>query len=197
MAKIVIDAGHGGADPGAINARLGLKESEMTLDVGQALSIILKRSHNVKNVRQTYNDTPVPSSKSMDLKARASIANNFNADCFISIHFNAHTNSTANGFEVYAMPRATKAISLAAKVAESVMNDFNSKLRMRYNTNGGLVKEGTFMVLRRTQMPAILIECAFISNDKEALFFKEKSTQTLFAQSVANGVDLWLSSLNI
>lgn len=190
--KIVIDAGHGGPDPGAVNNKLGLQEGILSLEIGQALSIYLKgRGHNVKNTRQTVEDTPVPSSKNRDLAARAQIANNFGADCFVSIHLNGHTSSQANGFEIYRY--RTTADKLGEKIVNQVSKEFPT-LRIRRNEFGGGVKIASFAVIRLTNMPAVLVECGFITNNEEARVLSDKNYQQRLATAIGVGIEQWYGS---
>ena len=193
--KIFIDAGHGGNDPGAVNPRLGLQEADLALEIGQALSIILKsRGHNVKNTRQTREETPVPSSKNRDLAARAAMANSFGADCFISIHLNGYSSELANGFEIFrAAVAGNEAEQLGVNIVQELIKMIPD-LKVRKNTNGGVVKQAGFAVLRLTNMPAVLIECGFISNDKEAIQLSKTEYQNTFATAIAAGLESWYGS---
>jgi N-acetylmuramoyl-L-alanine amidase len=93
MSRIVLDAGHGGHDSGATGN--GLREKDLCLDIVKRIERQLKQYEGA-NVRLTRsNDTFVT------LTERANIANNFNADLFVSVHINAFTNTTANGFETF------------------------------------------------------------------------------------------------
>jgi len=151
MATIVIDAGHGGTDPGAVNG--GRQEKNDNLAMAIAVGRILEcRCHRVVYTRQT--DVFVP------LEERARISNNANADIFVSIHRNAFTNNTANGVENIVRNNAT------AQERTFAQNVLNRIAALNVFTNRGL-KTGNFLVLNSTRAPAQLVEVGFISNAQD------------------------------
>src|SRR5271169_2516454 len=113
MALIVLDAGHGGPDPGAVGAH-GLREKDVVLMVVQEMARTLPTGgHSILLTRE--DDT------FLTLSARASLANNSNADCFISIHCNAHDNREANGTETFAFSTTSRGAALAHKIQPSLV----------------------------------------------------------------------------
>ncbi len=170
MTKVFIDAGHGGNDPGAIGN--GMKEKDITLNVTKKVGNELKR-HGVKVGYTRTTDKTVP------LNRRGPLANNFNADVFVSIHTNAFGNPSAQGVETYSFPNSSKGKNLAKDIHNEVVK---AKL---YTKNRGL-KTANFAVLRQTRMPAALIETAFITNVQDARLLKNKQDE--FATAIAKGI---------
>lgn len=162
MMKIVIDAGHGGKDPGAIGD--GVKEKDITLLFAKKLRQELHANgHYILMTRET-DSYPT-------LSARVKLANWNRVDLFVSIHCNAAVNELASGFEVWTSIGDTK----ADKYAEEVINHINRRfpaLKLRRDfSDGDADKEKDYTVLADTSCPAILIETGFISNsgDRENL----------------------------
>lgn len=172
--KICIDPGHGGTDPGAIGKDpFVLKEKDVTLSI----SLILKKEleekgHTVFLTRDTDID--------VSLSGRATFANQKNADIFISIHCNAHA-SNAEGIETWIFPGSNAGRKLAESVQESLTKTFSS------HKNRG-IKDYNFQVLRDTQMPAILVECEFITNPTQLKFLSDEENQRKIAEAIILGL---------
>ena len=170
MAKVWLDAGHGGNDPGALGS--GLKEKDITLAITLKAGKELER-HGVKVGYTRKND------KTVNLNSRGPLANEYGADVFVSIHTNAFSNSNAQGVETYSFPGSSKGRNLANDIHNEVIK---AKL---YTNNRGL-KTANFAVLRQTRMPAALVETAFITNKQDVQLLKNK--QNDFAAAIAKGV---------
>ena len=215
---IVIDAGHGGKDPGAIGYK-GYREKVVVLAIAKELRAILKqRGYKVYMTR--YKDVFVK------LRNRTQYANRKNADLFISIHANAVGKSSANkayGIESFFLDKSRS--SRAKKVAaqensadmsemdfygkESFLNTLNShnivaanklaidlqrgmlgSLRKQYDDiQGSGVKSAPFWVLVGAQMPAVLVEVGFITHPMEAKRLVDSKYQKKLATGMANGVE--------
>ena len=169
MAKVWLDAGHGGNDPGALGS--GLKEKDITLAITLKAGKELER-HGVKVGYTRKND------KTVNLNSRGPLANKYGADVFVSIHTNAH-NSNAQGVETYSFPNSKNGARLAKFIQDEVLK---AKL---YTKNRG-IKTANFAVLRQSKMPAALIETAFITNKQDAQLLKNKQNE--FATAIAKGI---------
>ena len=168
--KVFIDPGHGGTDPGASGN--GLYEKEVVLSISKKVrNILISKGFEVELSRST--------DQYVSLSDRATQANAWDADLFVSIHCNSATSSSANGTECYTYPTAnTSTKSLSKNMASALA----SKLGL---TNRGH-KEANFAVLRLSNMPAILIETAFINNANDAS--KLKTRENDFASAIANQI---------
>lgn len=118
--------------------------------------------------------------KFLELSERARMANNANADIFLSIHANSFTQASAKGIETYSHPTSAKGAALARDIHNEVLKD-----KSLYTVNRGL-KTANFAVLRQTKMPAALIEMAFISNAQDAQILRTKQKE--FAKRIADGI---------
>lgn len=151
MAKIYLDPGHGGHDPGAVGKKSNEKSN--VLNVAKKLAAILReKGHTVKLSRTT--------DVFITLNGRASGANKWGADIFISLHNNAAV-ASASGFETFIYNGSTSANT--KRLQSDVHNAISSKIGI---TDRGK-KSANFAVVRQTKMPAVLVEYAFISNAKD------------------------------
>ena len=167
--KVFIDAGHGGTDPGAIGNEL--KEKDIVLSIALKLGALLNgRGISIKYSRTT--DTY------LSLEERARLANAWGADLFVSIHANSAT-SSVRGTECYTHPTANTATkTLSGNVSRAIASKFGISNRGH--------KEANFAVLRLSNMPAILVETAFISNSSDANLLNTK--QADFANAIFNEI---------
>ncbi|HSK81284.1 MAG TPA: N-acetylmuramoyl-L-alanine amidase [Thermoanaerobaculia bacterium] len=174
--KICIDPGHGGADPGAIGTTpdRNLDEKTFTLSVSLFLRDELRDAgHTVIMTRQQ--DVFV------GLADRAALANQSDADLFISIHANAAATPEPEGMEVFCFPGSVRGRDAATRVLESMVAEFPG------HRNRG-VKEANFAVLRLSGMPAILVECEFLTNPAQLEFLADEGNQRRLAAAIARAV---------
>ena len=175
---IVLDAGHGGSDPGAVNKELGLQEKDLALAIAlHTRDYLTSYGYNVIMTREEDIDIP--------LKKRVQIANKANAKIFVSIHLNGANNPKANGFEVYHYPTSIKGKKLAVHIMRQ-LEQLKKGLYPGFITRG--VRENTFYVLTYTKMPAILVEAGFITGDKDAKWLADDHNYTYVAMFIAQGI---------
>jgi N-acetylmuramoyl-L-alanine amidase len=168
---IVIDPGHGGFDRGGIPGQRVL-EKNMNLDVALRLKPILEKAgYRVIMTRST--DIFVP------LGSRVAIANSYPNAVFLCIHFNSASRSGASGIETYFY--STESAPLAASIHSAVVGGAPSE-------NRGVRRRGYF-VLRRTTIPAVLVECGFLTNPTEAQFAQTTAYRQKLAQEIARGIE--------
>jgi len=215
---VVIDAGHGGKDPGAVGPR-GLKEKDITLDVGKKLGKILQKKHGMKVLYTRTSDKFIP------LNNRTEMANAKKADLFISIHVNASEKRKVRGIETYFLnwTNNSEAINVAARenkispqkmrkvqdglqvilmdlakknkneesmrLAHSVQNSLVNTLKKDYKKIEDLgVKYALFYVLVGAEMPSVLVEISFISNREEEKRLAGARYQNKIAEAIAKGI---------
>lgn len=178
MFKVIIDPGHGGRDPGAIGTS-GTKEKDITLIMAQKIADLLS-SDAIKIGLTRLKDEAVGSDVNSDLKARADIANGWNADCFVSIHCNSAANPEAKGAETYHYPGSENGRRLALAIHRRLVPALGI-------TDRG-VKQANFAVLRLTNCPAALVELAFISNPQEEALLVSEDFQQRAAWAIASGI---------
>jgi len=153
---IVLDPGHGGSDPGAV--AWNVKEKDLNLQVARILKEMLEKAG--ATVYMTRNDD-----RYVGLYTRADIANNLNADLFVSIHHNASSNSGAKGVMTLYYPSSKNTGRMngqkfAEIVQRNLVNDLNTK-------DWGIIPRLNLVVTRETKMPAVLAELGFMTNKSE------------------------------
>ncbi|MDR3256100.1 MAG: N-acetylmuramoyl-L-alanine amidase [Endomicrobium sp.] len=213
---IVLDAGHGGQDPGAIGPN-GTKEKDINLAIVQELKTIFDSDNDYKIILTREKDTFIP------LAERTNIANEQKADLFISIHCNVNFDRSVNGFEIYFLSeKSTNSEAAATATLENsvlkiegkpdkkrsllqdmlwsmILNEYinessevcsfisaETPSRLKIPNRG--VKQASFYVLRGTQMPAVLVESAFLSNYAQEAKLCSKKFRTAVADSIYEGV---------
>lgn len=186
---IALDAGHGGSDTGAIGPT-GVTEKGVTLRVAKALQKLLQAEGATVLMTRTI-DTEVSPKKANasdveELQARCDVGNNGNADIFISMHMDSFTNSTPSGTTGYYYTRGSAASQrLAQYVSEGVVASLGTGNRGNKSCN--------FYVVKHTDMPATLVEMAFISNDKEESLMNSEEGINKAAEGILNGLRRFFS----
>ena len=178
--KIYVDQGHNPQSPNAGAEGNGLVEQDLTYEIGTRLASLLRSNGNFDvRVSRPTSETVLGTSNASSLRIRVDEANAFGADYFVSLHTNASNNSSASGSEVlvYSSP------SVASELGEDVLLWLNRLTGLR---NRGIVNRPGLYVLRKTQMPAILVEMGFISNANDAALMN--NSPELFAEGIYNGI---------
>jgi len=212
--RIVIDPGHGGNNIGAVGKHYGVREKELNLDVAKMLKEELLKLGNFDIKLTRTSDAFIP------LEERADIANRFKTDLFISIHANTVYKRHIKGLEIFYISERTNDYSRAVRAAENEAKSDTSgsnnsaaywKAKLRENRkeskelakmicinavkdlnlrNRG-VKASHFLVLKRTNMPAVLVEMGFLSNKQEEERLKSYSYRRSIARTIAEGILLY------
>ena len=178
--KIYIDQGHNPENPNAGAEGNGLREQDITYRVGKALGDLLRADSRFE-VRESR-PTPTASlgtSNTTSLQARVRDANTWGADYFISIHTNSAANPQANGSEALAYASGTAGYRLGSDILTAMTNATGLR-------NRGMKVRPSLYVLRRTTMPAVLVELGFITNPSDAAMMNENPN--LFARGMYNGI---------
>lgn len=178
---ICIDPGHGGYDPGAINNTYGLKEKNLTLQIAKKTSEILtKRGWNVVMTRTTDRDVSYyGSSDTEELHSRVTFAENMKADIFVSIHCNASASSHIKGVSTHWYKKSDKLLGTY----------IHQELVKKLPTTNRKLSSNNFYILRKTSMPAILIESGFITNSSDLKYLNSSYGQTKIATAIADGIE--------
>jgi len=174
---ILVDAGHGGRDPGAVAN--GVREKDIVL----SMSLILGQSLQSMGYTVYYTRT---NDVEIDLEPRVALAERVNADVFVSIHANslASLNSTVNGVETFHARGSILGRELASYVQSQIIASTGA--------NDRKAKAAGFYVLARTSMPAILVETGFVTNPREAANLSDPNYQKRMAEAIAKGIDQFM-----
>src|SRR4051794_12178194 len=173
--RLCIDPGHGGSDAGAQTRQPAvLREKDVNL------AVALQLEHEAQ--RQGWEPLMTRlQDRTLSLASRAAFATRFTADLFVSIHCNAAAAVEVEGIEVYHFPGSPQGRWLALHVIDKLIARFPG-----HHSRG--VKEANFAVLRRTTMPAVLVECEFLTNPQQAAFLKDGKNQAAIAEAIADGI---------
>ncbi|MFZ5627007.1 MAG: N-acetylmuramoyl-L-alanine amidase [Bacillota bacterium] len=173
---ICLDAGHGGPDPGAVGPS-GLKEKDVTLDVVLKLKQLLQNDGAQVILTRDSDRIGEPDSRVAELSRRVKLANSQGAHIFVSVHCNSATNREARGTEIYFHHATARSL---AQALETPLQKPGLPWRG--------IKQGNFLVIRKAQMPAVLVELAFISNPIEERLLADNAWRQRWAQALRDGI---------
>ncbi len=211
--RVVIDAGHGGKDGGAVG--YGLKEKDIVLKLAKKLSARIERRLGLTVLLTRGED------KFITLERRTRISKEEKGDLFISLHVNANTLDSVEGFETYVLNFATDRTAMAVAARENASSDKSvaelqdilhliakntkvaesralaqslhkaalTRLNKKHRVRDLGVKEAPFYVLVGTAVPSILVEIGFVTNEKEAGRLAEDAYLDLIAEGLCNGLE--------
>jgi len=224
---VVLDAGHGGSDPG--NLGNGYKEKNIALKITKEVGVLLEKNKDIRVVYTRKKDV------SVDLWKRGDIANSVKADMFVSFHCDSHTsNAYGLGTFVLGLRGNKKNLEIAKRENSVILLEKDYKQNYKYNPNSpesliGLsllqeenldqslqlasliqnqlvsnlkrhnryVKMDNFQVLRETIMPSVLIELGFLTNKKEGRYLNSKKGQQAMAKSIARSIEKYVDQLKL
>lgn len=187
---IAIDPGHGGYDGGARARDSGVWEKTLNLKIAQAAGdalaergarVVMTRTQDVCLAEEGSGKAR----KRADLQKRLDLAENAGADVFMSIHLNEYRDRSESGPQVFYQHGADEGRLLAGALQESLIRTLQPSRRRSANA-------GDYYVLRNTALPAVLVECGFLSNAQEEQKLLDEGYQRLIAGALADGVESWL-----
>lgn len=181
---VVIDAGHGGVDGGAIGKKTGITESEINLQYANSLKEVLQNlGVNVVMTRTDMNGlySPLASNKKKsDMEKRKQIIEESGADLVISVHMNAFPLSSSRGAQVFYGLDNARGQVLGDCVQE--------QLRTVSDYAKSKSKKGDFYILNCTTLPGVLVEFGFLSNAEEESLLVQEDYRIQMCEAVARGV---------
>lgn len=193
-AVVVIDAGHGGRDPGA-SGRSGLTEEEVNLKIALKLRRLIEQGGGTAiMIREddsglyTEGGNGQETRKSEDLRNRHTLINSCGADILISIHMNSFPQSRYYGAQTFYMKNDDK----SRKLAESIQNEAIKVLDRRNNRKAKAID--SVYILKNNNMPGALIECGFLSNNEEERLLNNEHYQEKVAWSIFVGIVKYLET---
>ncbi len=180
--KVVIDPGHGGSDPGAVGIN-GLRETDIVLEVSKSVSAFLTKKGVKTILTRNYERT-------LDLQPRVTKANNSKANAFVSIHANATRGKRkdVNGLETYYYS-GYRGYSLAKNIQKQIL------IISPQSPDRG-VRRSRFYVIRKTSMPAALVEIGFVTGIYDADLLRQKGYRDKISFAIAKGILNYLKVSN-
>ncbi len=176
---VVLDAGHGGYDPGAIGLG-GIVEKAVTLDLVERVAARLREELRVDVVLTRDDDTFVP------IEAR--VARAWDASLFVSLHANAAENPRLRGVEVFYGGGGIDAAAAGPSAPERLGRDVAQSIERRFAPIRTTVRPGRFGVIMRNAVPSILIEVGYLTNPADVARIGDENQRGLVAQAIADGV---------
>lgn len=217
---IIVDAGHGGKDPGALVKKV--REKDITLAIARKVGALAKKRLAAKVVFTRSSD------RFISLEERNRIANQNSCDFFVSVHVNAATSKKPEGIEIYYLNNATDraaeklaarenagapkkmtdvqailsgliqnaATEDSAEAAAYIRKGLQKRMSKKFGVKTVKVKTALFYVLVGTKCPSLLVETGFITNPREQKNLKKGSYQNALAESVVDGIATYFDNLD-
>ncbi|MDD6441721.1 MAG: N-acetylmuramoyl-L-alanine amidase [bacterium] len=176
---VVIDAGHGGDDPGKIGINNAL-EKEINLQIAKEIKKYLEKA-GITVVMTRENDSSLKNSKAEDMRERVKIIDESKAKIAVSIHQNSFPSEAEKGAQVFYFSESEEGV----KIAQILQNH----LKILDPENKREIKENnSYFLLKRTKTPTVIVECGFLSNWAEAEKLTETEYQKEIAQVISEGI---------
>ena len=179
---ILIDPGHGGIDPGAVNKKYNIHEKDLNLEISKKLGDLLE-SNNIR-VLYTREDDNVPWVTQMEsLRKRVEIESYVKPDIFVSIHINSSKKPTSTGFEVWCTTKNSESEILGYQITNEIK-------KIRYTEDRGLKykEDNDLYVINRVDSTAVLVELGFLSNYEDLAFLLSEEGKNQCAEGIATGL---------
>ncbi len=189
---VVIDAGHGGNDPGKIvgdvyekdiNLSITLKLKKILEENG--IEVVLTRSEDVGLYAETDSNKKVA-----DMKNRCNIINNCGADILVSIHQNSYSSQNVKGAQVFFYEHSTEGEKLAGIIQNSIKSSIDKSNERMHKAND------SYYILLNVSAPAVIVECGFLTNPEERKKLLDDSYQEEMANAIAMGILEYKNSTN-
>jgi len=193
--KVVIDAGHGGEDPGAVSDYSGLKEKDVNLSIAKKVQklleadnyeVIMTREEDVLIYQEgTTSETEM---RRQDLTRRKKLIDESGADIVVSIHLNKFPQPQYFGAQTFYPPNSPESKRLAECLQKSIKNiDPNNKRQAH-------LEKKPFILMKNLKVPTVFVECGFLSNPEEEKKLAQEEYQLKLAAAIKQGIDEYFSS---
>lgn len=191
LGTVVVDAGHGGEDPGKVSGYSGVNEKDLNLSIAKLLAgqledagyrVIMTREEDKLVYREGTTD--ITDKRKQDLTRRKEIMDNSGADVVVSIHLNDFSQSKYYGAQVFYPPNSEKSKLLALSVQKALREDVDPS-----NKREALLKSTPIVILRNLKTPTIVVECGFLSNQQEEQKLRSDNYQLRVARAIKAGID--------
>ena len=180
---VVIDAGHGGHDPGKVGVNDAL-EKDINLQIAEKVKKYLEK--NEIEVVMTREDDVMEDTKLEDMKKRVALINKTNPVITVSIHQNSYSDPNVKGAQVFFFTGSEVSKEAASLMQEELRKIDSENIRQIKGNN-------EFYMLKKTEVPTIIVECGFLSNPGEAEKLVSEEYQEQMAQAICSGIMTWLS----
>lgn len=188
---IIIDAGHGGEDPGAVSSFSMAKEKDITLVIAKktqklledaGYNVIMTRSEDI--LKYEGDNISMTSKRRQDLLQRKKIMDESNADIVISIHLNSFTDSSYSGAQTFYTKDSLSSKKLAISLQESLREILDPE-----NDREALLKKEDIIITKNCKTTTVIVECGFLSNAEEEVLLCDEQYQTKISEAIKSGID--------
>ncbi len=193
---VILDAGHGGEDPGAVSKFSGAKEKDITLAItleakklleADGYTVILTRSEDILN----YTDLSMTGKRRQDLQARKKVMDESNADIVISIHLNAFTDERYSGAQTFYTKQSVSSKKLAIALQDALRAHLDES-----NTREALLKAEDILITKNCKVTTTIVECGFLSNEEEEKRLTNADYQKRIAEAIKLGIDDYFTTMS-
>ncbi len=190
---VIVDAGHGGEDPGKVSNYSGIAEKDLNLRIAVMLqnlleqdgySVIMTRTDDILCYSQGTTD--ITDKRRQDLTTRKKLIDTSGADIAVSIHLNDFTDPKYYGAQTFFPPDSLDSERLAVSIQKNLVSMVDPA-----NTRVALVKKEKIVILKNLVVPTALVECGFLSNQAEEEKLRQVDYQENLAQAVKEGIDAY------
>ena len=182
---VVVDAGHGGSDGGAVGIDTNVKEAGLNLMVALRIANLLSEQ-GVNVVLTRTDENALAGTKQADMAARRNILNTPGVDLVVSIHMNKFNDRSISGAMAYYMAGSEEGQKLAQTVIDGVCEAIGRAKR--------LANPGDYFIIRECTCPAVLVECGFLSNAADEQLLQDPAHQEKLSRAIADGVMAYLKA---
>jgi N-acetylmuramoyl-L-alanine amidase len=188
---IILDAGHGGEDPGAVSDYSNIREKEINLDMAlmvkdllekDSYKVILTRDADV--LEYSAEAKNIIQKRKEDLLRRKKIMDESNADIVVSIHLNKFPQTQYHGAQTFFPPNSPESQKLATEIQNSIRLNVDNA-----NERAALVKKDPIIILKNLKTTTVVVECGFLSNADEEKRLGSKDYQQKIASAIKLGID--------
>jgi len=184
---IVVDAGHGGSDPGTIGVATGGDEASVNLAIAKILEQVLEKQ-GAQVIMTRVSEEAIGQTKQADMAKRKEIIETSGQDLMISIHQNRFEDETVAGPQVFYYPGSEK----GAVLANAIQQELNETLQPK-NPRSALPQD--YYVTRAGTAPGVIVECGFMSNPEEDMLLHKKEYQQMIVNGIVRGIEGYLKGL--
>jgi len=187
---VIIDAGHGGEDPGKVSNYSDLKEKDINLNIAKKVSELLEKDNFTvimtrEEDRLEYTDgtTNIIEKRRQDLNRRKKIMDESGAAIVVSVHLNCFPQTQYFGAQTFYPPNSPDSLKLANILQKNLKEKCDSE-----NTRQPQLKKDPIIILADLKTPTVIVECGFLSNEKEEKKLATEEYQTTLANAIADGI---------
>ena len=192
---VVIDAGHGGEDPGAVSSFNGVSEKDVTLVLAnktkdllekEGYKVIMTRTEDV--LVYEGDNLSMTAKRRQDLLRRKQIMDESGADIVVSIHLNSYTDSQYSGAQTFYTKNSLSGKKLAEAIQESLKINVDPE-----NDREAIQKKDDIIITKNCKCTTVIVECGFLSNETECLKLAEEEYQTKLSEAIKAGIDKYFT----